>query len=55
MCELPTIIYLPTNFGGSPISRSAAVARSLCALSWALRHNTQHWAPSYVAGATWGH
>ena len=55
MCELLTLIYLATNFGGVPIGRSAAVAQSLCALSWALRRDARHRAPSYMAGATWGH
>ena len=29
MCELPTIIYLPTNFGGAPTSWSGAIAQSV--------------------------
>ncbi|KAH9999443.1 hypothetical protein BJV77DRAFT_959331 [Russula vinacea] len=27
-CELPTLIYWPTNFGGAPTSRSGAIAQS---------------------------
>ena len=55
MYELATLSYLLTDFGSDPIGRSADRALSLCVPSWALQRIVRRRAPSYVAGATWGH